>query len=112
MNFVYGAVGLFLMSQLTNPGSWKSFVLGWAVSVVNLELFKRLGLMLLMLFEGGKLNPVFYGLLIVKFSFWGLIIALFCSLHWIQAVPFVLGNLTLVVAAFVLGIREMTYARG
>ena len=102
-NFLYGAVGLFLMVQFSTNGSWKSFLTGWLVAVMNLELLKRLGTLMIALTRGKPPGPLFYGLLLAKFSFWGMIIAMFSLTAWLQVGPFVLGTLTLIVAGIALG---------
>ena len=113
INLLYGAIGMLLMAQIDGGhGAWKSFIAGWAVAVLNLELLKKLcSTMLLVFNQDGKLNPGFYVVLFGKFMFWGLVIALFMTAKWIQGVPFVLGTVTLLVSGVGLGMKELIYAR-
>jgi hypothetical protein len=110
-NLIYFAVGLVALTQISTHGAWKSFVAGWVVAVLNLEILKRLGSRLLQVYEGQKPDPMFYFLLFGKFAFWGLVIALFTMANWINAIPFAIGMTTLIVSGLVVGMKEWTYAR-
>lgn len=105
LNILYGSIGVLLIVQLGANGAWKSFAAGWLIAVVNLELLKRIGRNLLALFESEtKLPVIFYVVIVMKFSFWALILALFSTAQWLQGIPFVLGMLTLIVSAVGLGL--------
>src|SRR5256885_534827 len=90
INLAYGAFGLLVIGQVGLSGDWKSFLAGWVVAMVNLELIKRITVIMVSVFKGEKLNPIFYGFLFGKFAFWGLVFAMFSFATWIQAIPFVL----------------------
>lgn len=107
VNLMYGALGVFFLAQAGAPGSWRSFAAGWLLAVLNLELLRRLGAMLVASYDGSRLGALFYFVLFGKFAFWGLVIALFTSAKWILAVPFVAGMATLVVGAGAVGLKEM-----
>lgn len=111
INVGYAVLGILLLTQINGAGAWKSFVLGWLISIANLEILKKLGTMLVTVFEGGALHPIFYVFLFGKFAFWGLVVALFSTLPWIQAIPFAFGMSTLLVSGLGLGVRESIYAR-
>jgi hypothetical protein len=107
---IYGAAGLSLLAQFGTDGAVKSFFVGWVISVVNLELLKRLGRLIFAAFEGQKPSAALYVLLLGKFMFWGAVIALFSKATWIEAVPFILGSLTLIIAGIGVGVKEYWYA--
>lgn len=104
VNGFYGAIGIALYAAYGGVESWKSFAVGWVLSVVNLELLKRIGVFVFAIYEGKTLDPRFYAFAVGKFAFWGVVIALFSSASWIEALPFALGALTLVVAGLGLAI--------
>jgi hypothetical protein len=110
-NVAYGLVGLAVVAQFSIGGAWKSFLAGWIVAVINMEILKRLGMTVMAVQDGGPLSPLFYLFLVAKFLFWGAVIALFSLASWVMAVPFVIGTATLIVAGFCLGLRELMYAR-
>ncbi|MBI3543732.1 MAG: hypothetical protein HY075_10715 [Deltaproteobacteria bacterium] len=99
------------MSQFGGAGAWRSFVAGWLIAVLNFELIKHLGRMLLGLYDGSKIGPLFYFVLFGKFIFWGLVIALFSKASWMQGIPFAFGMTTLVVSGLGLGFTEKNYAQ-
>ncbi|MEW6058001.1 MAG: hypothetical protein AB1540_15450 [Bdellovibrionota bacterium] len=111
LNLAYGVVGILVFASLSTSEGWKSFLAGWAVSIVNLELIKRLTYVMISVFKGEKLNPIFYGMLVGKFAFWGGVIAVLSMTAWIQGVPFLVGLITIVFAGLGLGIKELVYAR-
>lgn len=111
INFVYGLLGFILVFQFSTQEAVKSFVLGWVISVVNFELLKRIGSLLLSLYTTGRHNPFIYLLLASKFVFWGLVLALLLKASFVEVIPFVSGTLTIIVAGLSLGVREIFYAR-
>lgn len=112
VNILYGVTGVVLLAQLGVNGSWRSFLVGWLIAVVNLELLKRIGVMLLALYETEtKLPALFYVLLFSKFALWALILAAFSTVKWLQGISFLLGISTLLVSAVGLGAKELVYAR-
>ncbi len=110
-NLLYGAVGLVLLTVVSVPGAWKSFVAGWLIMVLNLELLKKIGSALFEVYEGGSVKPMFYVFLLGKFVFWGAVLAVLLTATWVQGIPFVLGTVTLLVACGSLGMKELIYAQ-
>jgi hypothetical protein len=110
INLLYGALGIFLFAMVAT-GSWKSFLVGWAIAVVNLELLKRLGILMIALYNGEKLGSSFYIVLFGKFLMWAAIISVFSLIKGLQPVPFMIGTATLVVAGLGFGVKEYFYAR-
>lgn len=115
LNLVYaGVVGaVFLFG--TSTASLVSFFAGWIVAAVNFELLRRIGILLIALAREGAINPLLYGLLVGKFAFWGMLIALLSLTTWIQGVPFMVGTATLLFSSVGLGVslifKEFGYAR-
>ena len=110
-NLLYGAFGLALLTFVSAPGAWKSFMAGWLIMVLNLELLKKIGSALFVVHEGGNLEPMFYVFLLGKFVFWGAVLALLLTATWIQGIPLALGTITLLVACGSLGMKELIYAQ-
>ncbi|MBI3556295.1 MAG: hypothetical protein HY074_08535 [Deltaproteobacteria bacterium] len=110
-NLLYGAVGLVLFTHFSGHGAWKSFLAGWLMMVVNLELLKKIGSALFVVYEGGNLQPIFYLFLLGKFLFWGAVLAMLLTATWIQGIPFAFGTVTLLVACGSLGMKELIYAQ-
>lgn len=111
INFLYAIVAVLMMAQFSGTLAVKSFLCGWGLAVLNFELLKRLGLRLLALYRGAKLDRTFYVLAFGKFAFLGLVIALFSVTSWMQAIPFVLGAVTLIISGLGVGMKEFIYAR-
>ncbi len=110
INLIYGAIGIFLFAAFTANGV-KSFIIGWGIAVVNLELLKRLGLMMASLYRGEELGSMFYFVLFGKFLVWAGVIAVCSMINGLQAVPFIFGTTTLIVSGFGFGVKEYLYAR-
>ena len=111
VNLLYGVFGLVLLTRYSAPGAWKSFVAGWLIMVLNLELLKKIGSALFVVYEGANPEPMFYVYLLGKFVFWGAVFALLLTATWVQGIPFALGIITLLVACGSLGMKELIYAQ-
>lgn len=112
INILYGLTGIAFFAQFGASGSAKSFLVGWLIAVVNLELLKRIGGMLLAFVQSEtKLPSLFYVLLVCKFTLWALILAVFATAKWIEGISFLLGILTILVSSLGLGTKELVYAR-
>ncbi|HRK01972.1 MAG TPA: hypothetical protein PLH57_04850 [Oligoflexia bacterium] len=105
-NAFFGIAGLFFFFQFGDMISVKSFLVGWAIAVVNLELLRRIMKILIAYYNGQKPSKLIYFLVFAKLSFWGVVIAAFSKLDWIHPLPFVIGTLTILVAGFAFGFRE------
>lgn len=104
----YGLAGALLVFRFGPVDSWRSFLVGWVLAVVNFELIRRLGLFLLAIYDGKKLDPMFYLFLLGKLGFWGFVFALFSAATWIQGVPFALGGLAIVIAGLGLALTQQS----
>lgn len=112
VDVLYGLVGLVVITQFSVGEAWKSFALGWVIAEVNFELLKRIVMLLFALVKGEQqATGALYGLLLAKFCVWALLFLIISTVDWLQAVPFVLGITTLVIAGLGLGIKEIVYAR-
>lgn len=112
INILYGLTGAAVLAQFGASGSVKSFLVGWLIAVVNLELLKRIGSMLLALVQSEtKLPSLFYVLLVCKFILWALILGVFSTAKWIEGLSFLLGIGTILVSSLGLGTKELVYAR-
>ena len=105
-SLVFGVVGMFFFLQFAEPAAWKSFAAGWLISVINLELLSRIGRGLIAYYNGQKPGKGIYFLVLAKFSFLGLIIAILSSLKFIRLIPFIAGTLTLIVTGVVFAFQE------
>ena len=114
VNLFFGLIGGLFLLQLSNFGALKSFLFGWAFSLVNTELMKRICGLLIVLFQDGqtaRVSPMIYFFLFVKLSIWGIVLSVLLNGAWIQPYSFVLGSVSIIISALFYGIREMTYAR-
>lgn len=124
-NVAFGLIGILFMFQFGGQGAWLSFFYGWLVTVINFELIKRIGMLLVPLYaqntsqtettnaienvgnsESTKISPMFWVLLTMKFLFWGSVIALMVFSTKIQGIPFGAGLLSVLISAICLAIKD------
>lgn len=105
-NALFGFFGLLFFFQFGDEVAWKSFLVGWAIAVVNLELLRRIMVILISYYNGEKPSKLIYFLAAAKLSFWGVVLALFSKIQWIHPLPFVIGTLTILSAGIAFGFRE------
>lgn len=112
IDVLYGITGFVILAQFGAIGSWKSFVVGWALAEVNFELLRRIVTTMISLYKGERVsNFLLYGMIAVKLSMLGLIVLVISMASWLQAIPFMLGIGALVIAGLGYGIKEVVYAR-
>lgn len=121
-NLAFGIIGIIFMIQFGDQNAWISFFYGWLVTVINFELIKRIGMLLVPLYaqtpptngESTKISPMLWVLLTFKFLFWGSVIALMVFSTKIQGIPFGAGLLSVLISAICLAIKDrpkdVTYA--
>ncbi len=110
-NFAYGVSGVIIFFVFGLSNTWKSFLVGWIISVVNLEILKKIGFILIQVFNNLKPGPSLWFFLIMKFIFLGGALYWLSETKWLVAVPFLLGTTTVLIAGLSLGIKEVYYAR-
>ncbi len=108
VNFAYGMLGLAAF-YFFRPTAMPSFVAGWAVVLVNFELFKKLFEKLINKdLNTEKLSIGFYFVLLLKMGFWAMVLAFLMLTKKLDAIGFLAGTLTILIAGLVLA---RTYAR-
>lgn len=114
IQYVYAGLGLLAMTLFATKDAWISFLLGALFSYVNFEILKRLGLALRPLVIENKsaagVGPLVSKLVFAKVVFLGLLLAFLVFTNKVQAIPFVIGMLGLLIAGIGLGIKEAIYA--
>ncbi len=129
-NLAFGFLGTLFMFQFGGHNAWLSFFYGWLVTVINFELIKRIGMLMIPLYAQNtnsvqtssndsnnsetKVSPMLWVLLAMKFLFWGSVIALLVFSTKIQGIPFGAGLLSVLFSAICLAIKDrskdVTYA--
>lgn len=115
-NFIYLILGMIVIYSFTNENLnlvLVSYCAGWLFSVLNLELIKKIGLVLVSFMNttSGRVphGPVVF-LLVAKFILLGSLLGIIVFTQNVLGVHFLIGTLTILFSGLFLGVRELIYA--